>query len=171
MREFDARQRNRGRVETLQAEHARHRPDLDTRQSLAARNAHQQERLHAPLRALQQERGEVERLREQLDTAIAPAAAAAAQAPAGHLPDSGPDATTTSDPALADRVVLCVGGRTSSVPVYRRLVESQGARFLHHDGGEEQGSGQLESTLATADLVICQAGCVSHNAYWRVKDQ
>ncbi|MEK9804292.1 MAG: DUF2325 domain-containing protein, partial [Curvibacter sp.] len=25
-------------------------------------------------------------------------------------------------------------------------------------------------TLAAADLVICQSGCISHNAYWRVKD-
>lgn len=72
--------------------------------------------------------------------------------------------------ALAQRAVLCVGGRTASVPVYRRLIESQGARFLHHDGGDEHSAGQLESTLAAADLVICQAGCVSHNAYWRVKD-
>ena len=66
--------------------------------------------------------------------------------------------------------MLCVGGRTSSVPLYRKLVEGQGARFLHHDGGEEHSASQLESTLAAADLVICQAGCVSHNAYWRVKD-
>lgn len=66
--------------------------------------------------------------------------------------------------------MLCVGGRTASVPVYRQLVESQGARFLHHDGGEEHSASLLDSTLAAADLVICQAGCVSHNAYWRVKD-
>ena len=24
--------------------------------------------------------------------------------------------------------------------------------------------------MAAADIVICQAGCISHNAYWRVKD-
>jgi hypothetical protein len=24
--------------------------------------------------------------------------------------------------------------------------------------------------LAAADLVICQTACISHNAYWRVKD-
>jgi hypothetical protein len=145
-------------------------PDLDTRQSLAARNAQQQERLHELLRALQQERGEVERLRKPLDAAMAPAVATAAQAPTAPLPDADASPAPAGDPALADRVVLCVGGRTSSVPVYRRLVESQGARFLHHDGGEEQGAGQLESTLAAADLVICQAGCISHDAYWRVKD-
>ena len=28
----------------------------------------------------------------------------------------------------------------------------------------------LDESLAAADLVICQAGCVSHDAYWRVKD-
>jgi hypothetical protein len=70
---------------------------------------------------------------------------------------------------LADQSVRCVGGLTSSVPLYRRLVEDQGARFMHHDGGDEPSASQLESTLAVADLVICQAGCVSHNAYWRVK--
>lgn len=72
--------------------------------------------------------------------------------------------------ALEQRKVLCVGGRTASVPVYRRLVEASGGRFLHHDGGAEDKLGQLDATLAAADLVICQAGCVSHNAYWRVKD-
>ena len=28
----------------------------------------------------------------------------------------------------------------------------------------------LDAVLAAADLVICQTGCISHNAYWRVKD-
>ena len=28
----------------------------------------------------------------------------------------------------------------------------------------------LDESLAAADLVICQTGCISHNAYWRVKD-
>jgi len=28
----------------------------------------------------------------------------------------------------------------------------------------------LEASLVAADLVICQAGCVSHDAYWRVQD-
>lgn len=71
---------------------------------------------------------------------------------------------------LRDKNVLCVGGRPASVPVYRELIECSGARFLHHDGGEENSSAQLEVSLAAADLVICQTGCVSHGAYWRVKD-
>jgi len=28
----------------------------------------------------------------------------------------------------------------------------------------------LEASLAAADLVICQTGCLSHGAYWRVKN-
>ena len=71
---------------------------------------------------------------------------------------------------LDDRAVLCVGGRTASVPLYRHLIERTGGRFMHHDGGEEESLTKLDSTLAAADLVICQTGCISHNAYWRVKD-
>lgn len=71
---------------------------------------------------------------------------------------------------LADRSILCVGGRTASVPVYRQLIERTGGRFLHHDGGEENNPAKLDDTLAAADLVICQTGCISHDAYWRVKD-
>jgi len=56
------------------------------------------------------------------------------------------------------------------VPVYRQLIEAQGGRFIHHDGGEEQAASQLDASLAAADLVICQTGCISHDAYWRVKD-
>ena len=29
----------------------------------------------------------------------------------------------------------------------------------------------MDGFLAAADLIICQAGCISHNAYWRVKEQ
>ena len=146
-------------------------PQLDSRQALEQRSSAQEQRLAVMRRALQQALGKIARLREQLEAANESAAAMdSTSAPDGmaqalpglHAADGGA--------ALAHQAVLCVGGRTASVPVYRRLVESQGARFLHHDGGEEHSAGQLESTLAAADLVICQAGCVSHNAYWRVKD-
>ncbi|MEC5398029.1 DUF2325 domain-containing protein [Uliginosibacterium sp. H1] len=29
---------------------------------------------------------------------------------------------------------------------------------------------ELEASLLAADLVICQTGCISHDAYWRVQD-
>jgi hypothetical protein len=50
------------------------------------------------------------------------------------------------------------------------MVEDCGARFVHHDGGDEDNVQRLQACLTAADLVICQAGCVSHDAYWRVKD-
>lgn len=73
-------------------------------------------------------------------------------------------------PELANRCILCVGGRPSAVPQYRAVVEQQGGRFLHHDGGQEEGLAVLDARLSSADVVICQAGCVSHEAYFRVKD-
>jgi hypothetical protein len=84
--------------------------------------------------------------------------------------EDAPGATDNIPPKLRDAAVLCVGGRTASVPAYKRLVEVTGGRFLHHDGGEQQSGSQLEASLAAADLVICQTGCISHDAYWRVKD-
>lgn len=73
---------------------------------------------------------------------------------------------------LDDHAVLCVGGRASALPLYRLIVERCGARFMHHDADAQDSSARLDATLAAADAdaVICQTGCVSHNAYWRVKD-
>ena len=45
-----------------------------------------------------------------------------------------------------------------------------GGQFAHHDGGLENNHSALDASLAAADLVICQTGCISHNAYWKVKD-
>lgn len=71
---------------------------------------------------------------------------------------------------LAGKCVLCVGGRSGAVTSYRAIVEQSGGRFLHHDGGLEESLHRIDGALASADIVICQAGCISHNAYWRVKD-
>jgi len=68
------------------------------------------------------------------------------------------------------RRLVCVGGGQSMVPLYRQVAESAGIDFVHHDGGLEQKLQRLDRALAQADLVICQTGCISHNAYWRVKE-
>jgi hypothetical protein len=108
-------------------------------------------------------------LRLQESRRLAPAVRASERPEPVREPELPPPAEVAA-PDLRDKAVLCVGGRTASVPVYRQLIEVRGARFLHHDGGEEDAAGQLDAHLAAADLVICQAGCISHNAYWRVKD-
>ena len=71
---------------------------------------------------------------------------------------------------LNQKTVLCVGGRTGNIANYRDLIERVGGRFAHHDGGLEDNQSVLDASLAAADLVICQTGCISHNAYWKVKD-
>jgi hypothetical protein len=71
---------------------------------------------------------------------------------------------------LQQKSVLCVGGRVGNVASYRDAVERVGGRFAHHDGGLEDNQHLLDASLAAADMVICQTGCISHNAYWRVKD-
>ena len=65
--------------------------------------------------------------------------------------------------------MLCVGGRHGHVPQYRDLVERHGGQFVHHDGGIEDSAHRLDAQLAAADVVLCQSGCLNHNAYARVK--
>jgi hypothetical protein len=139
-------------------------PDLPERLALAADKRAQAERILALQRALLLAREDAERQRRRAEDALA-----AAHGSADPQPE-GPPAEPVSAAALNDRAVLCVGGRSASVPAYRQVIERTGGRFLHHDGGEEDKVAQLDATLAAADLVICQTGCVSHDAYWRVKD-
>jgi hypothetical protein len=140
-------------------------PDLRSRVELARATQQQTEQIHTLERALLLAQQDKERRTRQLEVQGAALARqesslAASQAhPASILPAR-----------LDDRSVLCVGGRPASVPLYRHIVEGTGGRFLHHDGGDEESAARLDATLAAADLVICQTGCISHNAYWRVKD-
>jgi hypothetical protein len=143
-------------------------PGLKQRFELTRQTQVQLERIHELQRALLLAEQAREHQREQANTAraeLAQALAAAERAPfdAATEPAGAP-------PELRNRSVLCVGGRTASVPAYRQVIEKTGGRFLHHDGGEEDNPNQLDNTLAAADLVICQTGCISHDAYWRVKD-
>ena len=71
---------------------------------------------------------------------------------------------------LHEKSVLCVGEPGAGASVARRVIEMAGGRFLHHGGEDEQDGPALEASLVAADQVICQTGCVSHDAYWRVQD-
>jgi len=75
-----------------------------------------------------------------------------------------------SAPALVrGRRVLCVGGMPGAQQRYRHIVEAAGGRFAYHDGGIEDSVQRLEQQLGAADVVVCQAGCLNHEAYRRVK--
>lgn len=89
---------------------------------------------------------------------------------AGVSGSSGCGRACPAEVRLTNRCVLCIGGRANLVDGYRRLVEAQGGRFLHHDGGLEESLHRIDAAVATADAVICQSGCVSHAAYWRLKE-
>ncbi|MGH8807106.1 MAG: DUF2325 domain-containing protein [Noviherbaspirillum sp.] len=140
-------------------------PGLRARADLARRVEGQQQRIHE----LERDRSSWQRRAQQEEERAQALAAeyAALRARTGHT-----EATAGSDRVadLRDKAVLCVGGRPASVPSYRQLIECTGGKFLHHDGGEENSAAQLEASLVAADLVICQTGCISHGAYWRVKD-
>jgi hypothetical protein len=151
-------------------------PGLKNRFELARECDSQAERIQAQERALTRLRHELDQERRRADAAEAAAmarpTALLAEPVASHASHASHAslAANESVPLLVDRAVLCVGGRAASVPAYRRLIERTGGRFLHHDGGEHHNPAALDVTLAAADLVICQTGCISHDAYWRVKD-
>lgn len=135
-------------------------PGLKSRFELARENARLIELNHQHQRALLQAEHALEQQRPQAENAAEPHA---------EITTATPTSAPTSA-RLDDHAVLCVGGRPASVPLYRQLIERTGGRFLHHDGGTEDSAAKLDATLAAADLVICQTGCISHAAYWRVKD-
>lgn len=71
---------------------------------------------------------------------------------------------------LCGQCVLYVGGKASLIPYYRELVESKSGVFLYHDGGLEKSSQDLSQSLNRADLVIFPSDCISHHAYWKIKN-
>jgi hypothetical protein len=71
---------------------------------------------------------------------------------------------------LRQKSVLCIGKDEPGTSVAQMEVERAGGYFLHHDGMDSEDGAGLEASLVAADLVICQTGCVSHNAYWRIQD-
>lgn len=177
------------RIDDLEARLVRQRGQLLSRETELAQAREQLAQLHAEvpdlparrllngeLRALREQMGDLHRqlarVREealhQRERARALQALVGSRGPSLPQPPAAGPATGAA--RLPDCTVLCVGGRPASVPLYRLVVERSGGRFLHHDGGEQQSVARLEATLAAADLVICQTGCVSHDAYWRVKE-
>ncbi|OWQ93958.1 hypothetical protein CDN99_03985 [Roseateles aquatilis] len=147
-------------------------PGLRHRHEQARHLQSQQERIHQLERALLTARQQAEREQRRAEEAqLALEQMEQQQAQwATQMASTQPPAPEAAMPSLDERSVLCVGGRPAVVPIYRQLIERTGGRFLHHDGGEEDAVAKLDASLAAADLVICQTGCISHDAYWRVKD-
>ncbi|MDA7416847.1 DUF2325 domain-containing protein [Xenophilus arseniciresistens] len=87
--------------------------------------------------------------------------------------------TRLAAPAVADgkgglqeKAVLCIAEGEAASELAQQLVEIAGGRYLHQraDILETADEAAIEASLRAADLVICQTGCVSHGAWWRVQD-
>ncbi len=144
-------------------------PDLRQRQALARRAEDAEARASALVAQCREQADMLERLSRQLDER-----GSTADRPVDSVKSPTPNAASLRESAaesLDGKCVLCVGGRAGAMDAYRDAVERQGGRFLHHDGGLEESLHRIDGALAAADLVICQSGCISHNAYWRVKEQ
>lgn len=70
---------------------------------------------------------------------------------------------------LANRKVLCVGGRAALYPEYRRLVHASGGKLFFHRSEPRLDGDELTELLAQADMVVCPLDCVNHHAYFSVK--
>ncbi len=70
---------------------------------------------------------------------------------------------------LGGRRIVYVGGRGSTIPHLRALVERFGGEFLHHDGGLAEQTSRLDGLLSRGDIVFCPIDCVSHDACLRAK--
>jgi hypothetical protein len=105
------------------------------------------------------------------DPASGRSAAGASPPRPAAAPVASPPPPTLADSTVnvAGRRVLCVGGIRHAVVRYRGRIEKLGGRFEHHDGGIEDGMQALDARLGRADIVICQAACINHEAYHRVK--
>lgn len=91
-----------------------------------------------------------------------------ARPPPPSLRDSASEAPSRPI-SVHGRRVLCVGGIQHAVARYRGRIERLGGHFEHHDGGLEDSVQALEGRLSRAQVVICQAACINHEAYHRVK--
>jgi hypothetical protein len=144
-------------------------PDLKDRQALARRANDAEARATALTAQAADFEDEIERLGELLRHAEESIKSLiASDTPCA---DGSPTSVEVTPESLSGKCILCVGGRSGAVDGYRKEVEQRGGSFLHHDGGLEESLHRIDSALGAADLVICQAGCISHNAYWRVKEQ
>jgi len=143
-------------------------PVVDTLQSQTLIGLHTQRREqaeHAAAQAraaLEQALQEVEHLRRQSRRLGRELAAAETQLRATSEP--------TPQPLPADRrALLYVGGRPSTIPAIRALVERQGGEFLHHDGGLETRKGLLAALVQKAQWVLFPVDCIDHDSALNLK--
>jgi hypothetical protein len=71
--------------------------------------------------------------------------------------------------ALRDVKILYVGGRPSSTPAIRDVVERHGGEIRRHDGGLEDRKGLLAAGVAWAQVVMFPVDCIDHDSALNLK--
>lgn len=73
---------------------------------------------------------------------------------------------------MAEQAARTEGLERANLRLRARLVlqVTQWAWALEDAAVPEQGAAQYAVAQAAAEWVICQTGCISHDAYWRVQD-
>jgi hypothetical protein len=128
------------------------------------------ERSRAQEAALGQAEGKAAALARERDTLAAERDALERLLLAGEANEAACDGLCDGcENRAAGRCVLCVGGRSSLVAQYRALAERLGIRLIHHDGGQEESLSRLPDMINGADAVLCPTDCVSHAAYYKLK--
>ncbi|OZI65117.1 hypothetical protein CAL27_08595 [Bordetella genomosp. 1] len=177
------------RIDALQAEAMQLRAELIIRDTRLAWAGEERQALEAAVpglarrvtlaRQVEHLAGRVQSLLRARQGPMPPAPAHVSAPVPAPVPTAGPEAAPGRAGA-AGRAVLCIGREDATTTLARTLVEMTGARFLAIDGAalgdaaeavtQDTANAALEAQLGAADLVICQTGCVSHGAFWRVQD-
>jgi len=117
---------------------------------------------------------EAQRLQQELDHLREHAQALGRELAAAEMQlrahgDAEAESANALAPRLKNRRVLYVGGRPSSTPAIRDLVQRHGGEFQKHDGGLEDRKGLLESAVAWAEFVLFPVDCIDHDSAGRLK--
>lgn len=144
----------------------------ESQAALVAIQAERRERAEQATAAAQAEsarlQDELDQLQRHLATLQQELGAAETQLREFGEPDEEGGASSLSA-HLQGRRVLYVGGRPSSTPAIRGLVERHGGSFQRHDGGLEDRKGLLSSAVAAADLVVFPVDCIDHDSAGNLK--
>lgn len=112
---------------------------------------------------------ELELLRRQADELARELGAAETQL--RELSAEDPTASTAGalQQALRGVRVMYVGGRPSSTPAIRDVVERNGGEIKRHDGGFEDRKGLLAASVSWAHVVVFPVDCIDHDSALNLK--
>ncbi len=80
-----------------------------------------------------------------------------------------PSQTQIQNCRLTGHTILCVGGYLKLYPDYQNIISNAGGVFLPFHSNSGVSLNKLPHLLEEADMIICAADCVDHEAFFWVK--